>query len=82
MQVELLDSQRWNTQIELANAIFEYLRSGWHKVRRSGAPHLFYSGSAALFSVSANGRPLQLGGVGSDPKITAPAGQAAANPDR
>lgn len=28
MQVELLDRQRWNTPIELANAIFDYLEIG------------------------------------------------------
>ena len=25
MQVELLDSRRWKTRVELANAIFEYI---------------------------------------------------------
>lgn len=33
MQVELLDRQRWNTRIELANAMFEYLEV-WHNRRR------------------------------------------------
>ena len=33
MQIELLDRQRWNTRIELANAIFEYLEI-WHNRRR------------------------------------------------
>jgi transposase InsO family protein len=33
MQVELLDRQRWNTRIELANAIFDYLEI-WHNRRR------------------------------------------------
>jgi transposase InsO family protein len=33
MQVELLDRQRWNTRIELANAMFEYLEI-WHNRRR------------------------------------------------
>ena len=33
MQVELLDRQRWNTRIELANAIFEYLEI-WHNRQR------------------------------------------------
>jgi putative transposase len=28
MQVELLNRRRWRTRIELANAIFEYSRSG------------------------------------------------------
>ncbi|WP_084958976.1 IS3 family transposase [Thermoactinospora rubra] len=32
-QVELLDRQRWNTRIELANAIFEYLEI-WHRRQR------------------------------------------------
>jgi transposase InsO family protein len=33
MQVELLDRQRWNTRIELANAMFEYLEI-WHNRHR------------------------------------------------
>jgi transposase InsO family protein len=33
MQVELLDRHRWNTRIELANAIFEYLEI-WHNRQR------------------------------------------------
>ena len=33
MQVELLDTRRWKTRIELANAIFEYLEI-WHNRRR------------------------------------------------
>ncbi|WP_428981402.1 transposase [Nocardia brasiliensis] len=33
MQVELLNRQRWNTQVELANAIFEYIE-GFHNRRR------------------------------------------------
>ena len=33
MQVELLDRKRWNTRIELANAIFEYLEI-WHNRQR------------------------------------------------
>jgi hypothetical protein len=33
MQVELLDRQWWNTRIELANAIFEYIE-GFHNRRR------------------------------------------------
>lgn len=33
MQVELLDRQRWETRIELANAIFEYLEI-WHNRQR------------------------------------------------
>ncbi len=33
MQVELLDRKRWNTRLELANAIFEYLEI-WHNRKR------------------------------------------------
>lgn len=33
MQVELLDRQKWNTRIELANAMFEYLEI-WHNRKR------------------------------------------------
>lgn len=33
MQVELLDTKRWKTRIELANAIFDYLEI-WHNRRR------------------------------------------------
>ena len=33
MQVELLDTRRWRTRVELANAIFEYLET-WHNRRR------------------------------------------------
>jgi len=33
MQVELLNRQRWNTRVELANAIFEYIES-FHNNRR------------------------------------------------
>jgi transposase InsO family protein len=33
MQVELLNRRRWNTRIELANAMFEYLEI-WHNRRR------------------------------------------------
>jgi putative transposase len=33
MQVELLDRQRWNTRIELANAIFDYIEI-WHNRQR------------------------------------------------
>jgi putative transposase len=33
MQVELLNRKRWNTRIELANAMFEYLEI-WHNQRR------------------------------------------------
>jgi putative transposase len=33
LQTELLDRQRWNTRIELANAIFEYIE-GFHNRRR------------------------------------------------
>jgi transposase InsO family protein len=34
MQVELLDSRRWKTRVELANAIFEYLEI-FHNRRRA-----------------------------------------------
>ncbi len=37
MQVELLDRQRWNTRIELANAIFEYLEIFHNRKRRHSA---------------------------------------------
>ena len=33
MQVELLNRQRWNTRIELANAMFEYIEA-FHNTRR------------------------------------------------
>ena len=33
MQVELLDRTKWNTRLELANAIFEYLEI-WHNRKR------------------------------------------------
>jgi transposase InsO family protein len=33
VQVELLDRKRWNTRIELANAIFDYLEI-WHSRQR------------------------------------------------
>lgn len=33
MQTELLNRQRWNTRIELANASFEYIE-GFHNRRR------------------------------------------------
>jgi transposase InsO family protein len=33
MQIELLNRQRWNTRVELANAIFEYIE-GFHNHRR------------------------------------------------
>jgi putative transposase len=33
MQVELLDTRRWKTRVELANAIFDYLEI-WHNRRR------------------------------------------------
>jgi putative transposase len=34
MQVELLNRQKWNTRIELANAIFEYLEVFHNRRRR------------------------------------------------
>ncbi len=33
MQVELLNRRRWNTRMELANAMFEYLEI-WHNRHR------------------------------------------------
>jgi transposase InsO family protein len=33
MQTELLNRQRWDTRVELANAIFEYIE-GFHNRRR------------------------------------------------
>ena len=43
MQVELLDRQKWNTRLELAIAIFEYLKI-WHN-RRRRASQLGWLGS-------------------------------------
>ena len=37
MQVELLDRRRWNTRLELANAIFEYLEIFHNRQRRHSA---------------------------------------------
>ena len=37
MQVELLNRQRWNTRIELAKAIFEYLEIWYNRRRRHSA---------------------------------------------
>ena len=37
MQVELLNRQRWNTRIEPANAIFEYLEIFHNRKRRHSA---------------------------------------------
>lgn len=34
MQIELLDRQRWNTRVELANAIFEYIEIFHNRRRR------------------------------------------------
>ena len=34
VQVELLDRQRWNTRVDLANAIFEYLEIFHNRQRR------------------------------------------------
>ena len=34
MQVELLDRRRWRTRVELANAIFEYLKIFHNRQRR------------------------------------------------
>ncbi|MCH8559413.1 IS3 family transposase [Nesterenkonia sp. DZ6] len=36
MQVELLDTRIWNTRVELANAIFEYLEIWHNRQRRQG----------------------------------------------
>ena len=33
MQIELLDRQRWNTRVELASAILEYIEI-WHNCAR------------------------------------------------
>jgi putative transposase len=37
MQVELLNRRRWNTRLELANAIFEYLEVFHNRKRRHSA---------------------------------------------
>jgi putative transposase len=37
MQVELLDRKRWNTRVELATAIFEYLEIFHNRQRRHSA---------------------------------------------
>ena len=37
MQVELLDSRRWKTRDELANAIFEYIEIFHNRRRRHSA---------------------------------------------
>ncbi len=37
LQVELLDRKRWNTRVELANAIFEYLEVFHNRRRRHSA---------------------------------------------
>ena len=37
LQVELLDRRRWQTRIELANAIFEYLEIFHNRQRRHTA---------------------------------------------
>ena len=34
MQIELLNRQRWNTRVELANAIFEYIEIFHNRRRR------------------------------------------------
>lgn len=36
MQVELLDTRIWNTRVELANAIFEYVEIWHNRQRRHG----------------------------------------------
>jgi transposase InsO family protein len=37
VQVELLDPKRWNTRVELASAIFEYLEIFHNRQRRHSA---------------------------------------------
>ena len=37
MQVKLLDRKRWNTRLELVNAIFEYLEIFHNRQRRHSA---------------------------------------------
>jgi transposase InsO family protein len=37
MQVELLNRKRWNTRVELANAIFEYIEGFRNRRRRHSA---------------------------------------------
>ena len=37
MQVELLKRKRWKTRVELANAMFEYLKIFQHRQRRHSA---------------------------------------------
>ncbi|ADP84443.1 IS3 family transposase [Pseudofrankia inefficax] len=39
MQTELLNRQRWNTRVELANAIFEYIEGFCNRRRRHSALH-------------------------------------------
>lgn len=41
LQIELLNRQRWNTRVELANAIFEYIEVFYNRKRRhSGLGYL------------------------------------------
>jgi len=62
MQVELLNRQRWNTRIELANAMFEYIE-GFHNPRRRHSylnwktPLEFQKQHAALYPVSSPASP-------------------------
>ncbi|NQE72596.1 Transposase for insertion sequence element IS904 [Nocardia gamkensis] len=37
MQIELLNRQKWNTRVELANAIFEYIEIFHNRQRRRSA---------------------------------------------
>jgi putative transposase len=37
MQTELLDRKRWNTRVELANAVFEYIEAFHNRKRRHSA---------------------------------------------
>jgi putative transposase len=39
MQTELLNRQRWDTHVELANAIFEYIEGFHNRRRRHSALH-------------------------------------------
>ncbi len=40
MQIELLNRQRWNTRVELANAIFEYIEIFHNRRRHSSLGYL------------------------------------------
>ena len=34
MQIELLDRKKWRTRVDLANAIFEYVKIFYNRIRR------------------------------------------------